>query len=425
MRILFNPSGTHVKNGVLKIRLDLYPDVTDKTYTCQYVDVFDREPTEDELNDAAKLALIPTHKQLNPCLCHFVEVPENIDKATLQAYIQKLFDADALETLDNALIQANSAHLVSPYIRSKAKLNAPKISGKSDDVIASVNTKLAALSVQGSEDGHSQPLSPQSITCGPDVIDRAGSDNMGNYTGIWTTNPANADGTIDTVQVWATVTLQHFQAGTFYGSSGSFTCRDATGDLGNVTAGSKQTFTGLSISVQTGDYIGSYCTYGSFEYDSGGTEYYTAGNYCNEGQSHSYAGTGRTDSIQGTGTESGGTDKSSSDSGTGADESAGAAALAGSESGSGAESLGPRDFGTSDSGTGAEGTPAGTASLVVSDSGQATEYAHILGLWETLFGQDAGRGSDSLRVLAVRGGHETGLRAGPGRVGLPQKEVKL
>jgi len=117
-------------------------------------------------------------------------------------------------------------------------------------------------------------------------------------------------------------------------------------------------------------------------------------------------------------------EKTSAEAGAGL-ESVFGRGMARGETGSGAESLHSRSFWQPDVGSGIEGTPSGTALILACDAGQAAEYAHILGLWEVLFGGDAGRGSDSLKGLAVTGGHETGLRAGPGRVGIPHKEVKL
>ena len=105
MRIVFNPSGTHIHKGFLKVRVDLYPESADKTYALHYVDHFDREPTEEELADEAKLALIPTHKEVNPCLCHFMVIAVDDTPDEILQMAKDLFDNDTVAQLDNFLSQ--------------------------------------------------------------------------------------------------------------------------------------------------------------------------------------------------------------------------------------------------------------------------------------------------------------------------------
>ena len=99
----FNDSGTHTKNGWLKVRFDLCYGQGNKTYPLHYVDHFDREPAEEELADESLLALIPTHKELNPCLCHFITVDPDTTREELEAKVREVFDADTLSQLDNLL----------------------------------------------------------------------------------------------------------------------------------------------------------------------------------------------------------------------------------------------------------------------------------------------------------------------------------
>lgn len=76
-------------------------------------------------------------------------------------------------------------------------------------------------------------------------------------TGIDLTNPANDTGTLTSFEIWTVENCTTSKVGTFSGSSGTFTMRDYE-SIGAITAGSKQTFTGKSCDVQTGDYIGFY-----------------------------------------------------------------------------------------------------------------------------------------------------------------------
>ena len=117
MRIKFEPTGTHIRNGKLKIRLDFYPDPSYKTYAMQNIDVFARELTEEEsekenLGDGAfhftKKAkelqkLVPTKKQLNPFLCHFISIDPDMTRGELTSYIKTNFKKNTLSQLDDIL----------------------------------------------------------------------------------------------------------------------------------------------------------------------------------------------------------------------------------------------------------------------------------------------------------------------------------
>lgn len=119
------------------------------------------------------------------------------------------------------------------------------------------------------------------IDMGSPAINR-GSTFPTNYTIIEKANPANEAGTITSVEIWANTNLSDVEVATFYytGVFSRYTTRD-THFIGAVTSGSKQTFSGLSIDVQTGDYIGIFYYPGIMEIDtSGGTEMmYKAGDH--------------------------------------------------------------------------------------------------------------------------------------------------
>jgi hypothetical protein len=79
----------------------------------------------------------------------------------------------------------------------------------------------------------------------------------GGATFIDLANPANDTGVITSVELWFTANHTGVKVGTFYGSGTDYTNRDFA-TIGNVTGGSKQTFSGLSIDVTSGDFIGVY-----------------------------------------------------------------------------------------------------------------------------------------------------------------------
>lgn len=98
------------------------------------------------------------------------------------------------------------------------------------------------------------------IDIGPGAIERSSGYGEGK-TVIDLTNPANDTGVLDTVEVWAYSNITGFKIGTFSGSGTSYDDRDYA-TIGSVSAGSKRTFTGLSIDVVTGDFLGVYCATG-------------------------------------------------------------------------------------------------------------------------------------------------------------------
>lgn len=100
-------------------------------------------------------------------------------------------------------------------------------------------------------------------------------------------------------------------AATFSGSGTSWTYR-ASANIGNVTKGSTQTFTGLSIAVSSGDLIGYYATAGEIAGDNvstGGSGLVKSGNHCTAEGAQTYGAitTYYHQSVYGTGATSGGT----------------------------------------------------------------------------------------------------------------------
>lgn len=146
------------------------------------------------------------------------------------------------------------------------------------------------------------------IDVGPGATDRA-SRGYNEYTCIDLANPANATGNIDTFELWfGTDAGSNVVAGTMTGSGTSYTPHDSVA-IGNVTAGSKQTFTGLTCDVSMGDYAAAFFN-GTIERStSGGSGVYVklhtqwAAGTQTYGLDANYA-----ISIYGTGTEAGGTD---------------------------------------------------------------------------------------------------------------------
>jgi len=131
------------------------------------------------------------------------------------------------------------------------------------------------------------------ITIGSDAIDRVSSYGNTSYTAFDTTNPASADCTVYKLEIYCVSghNATALKIGVFYGSSTSWTYRAGT-TIGAVTAGSKQTFTGLSFAAQTGDIVGFYDTSAWIENDNssgGGHLLQKAGDHCKAEGAQTYA----------------------------------------------------------------------------------------------------------------------------------------
>lgn len=142
------------------------------------------------------------------------------------------------------------------------------------------------------------------IDIGAAAIDRAAYVS-GNSTCLDLTNPANATGTITSVQVYInTAVTGNFRVGTFYLVSGTdYKCRSSVG-LGALAVG-LNTINGLSLPVVAGDFIGWYFT-GSGAIDRtdyGGSSAFVSGEYIDAGDQATYTAGVRLYSLYGTGTE--------------------------------------------------------------------------------------------------------------------------
>lgn len=139
------------------------------------------------------------------------------------------------------------------------------------------------------------------IDVGTAAIDRGTYKTQG-YTRVLIANAANDDGSLDTVEIWAYMDLSGAKVGTFFGSGTDYTPRDYT-LLGAVSSGSKQTFSGLDIEVESGDLVGLYCSGGMVESDSSGGDgvYQKSGDQFSAGQQTYVFDSGDTVSLYATG----------------------------------------------------------------------------------------------------------------------------
>lgn len=149
MRVAFNPSGTHVSGGRLRMRVDVYPSDKDKTYARQYVDKPTRPLTQAEMDDPALAALVPKVKSLNPCLCHFITVSSSTPRLDLAKLMQSMFDKSTLGQLDTLLSQTEIP-LAAVNEVMKTKLGNGLPVGLVDEaaLVDSVNARFNGLEVK-------------------------------------------------------------------------------------------------------------------------------------------------------------------------------------------------------------------------------------------------------------------------------------
>ena len=140
------------------------------------------------------------------------------------------------------------------------------------------------------------------IDVGSPAINRDAYVDNG-YTYVLKDNPANADGKIESVDLYTKGALSGCTIATFYVVVGSTLCARDSHYIGDVPGYSLQQFSGLDIEVHTGEYIGLYFSGGSMESDESGYAgiWYVSGDYTSgEKTFSSYAGD--TISLYGTGT---------------------------------------------------------------------------------------------------------------------------
>lgn len=101
------------------------------------------------------------------------------------------------------------------------------------------------------------------IDIGPDAIDRASTITLTSFTCVPKDNPANASGIITAGEIWLATEFggNDCWVGTFSAAGNVLTCRDSE-SIGSISSGSKQTFSGMDVTVESGDYIGSFAKSG-------------------------------------------------------------------------------------------------------------------------------------------------------------------
>lgn len=122
---------------------------------------------------------------------------------------------------------------------------------------------------------HMESKDASAIDVGSSATNRGNQTGVDNRTFVSKANPANATGTLKTLEIWASVNLVNCQVASFYVVAGNnLSTRDSC-YIGGVTAGSKQIFD-IELGIESGDYLGIYSTTGRMEMDIAGGDGYWA-----------------------------------------------------------------------------------------------------------------------------------------------------
>jgi hypothetical protein len=149
---------------------------------------------------------------------------------------------------------------------------------------ATYHVRAYAINSEGTSYGEEIDITTPNLDVGSDAINRDGLWVVG-YTLIDMANPSLVNGVINNVKLWYATPATGVKVGTYFGSGTDYTCR-ASASLGNVAADVLVEFTGLSIAVQEGDFIGVFANTGYIEVSATGGDglYYKGGDQTGSGQ---------------------------------------------------------------------------------------------------------------------------------------------
>lgn len=313
---VINKSGCVVRKGNVQLRLDFYLEPTDPRYDDRHLYQVDTTSAEylagysGELNTDTSFVNQAAYELWKESLPH---IWQNTPFHSHFLYLNPNFTEDDIKTeIDFHLPNFYKAFQdrwdeVKGGMRhgwATEKRIRPKNYSGDIERVAQCQNRIDSLIVFSykpkGEEGKEYPATE--IDIGSAATDR-NITMSATYTTIDLANPANDTGTIDTFEIWADSNLDGTnKVGTFHGSGTDYTNRDGE-TIGTVTAGSKQTFTGLTIDVTTGDFAGIYFSAGTLERlnEGGSNIYWISGDQFGTGQQTYTIANGDSISLYGTG----------------------------------------------------------------------------------------------------------------------------
>lgn len=279
-----NKSGCHVHNGNCQIRLDFYLEPEDVRYYDRYLYLVDETSPEylagypgevdkdgnpvDQAEYDKWWEGLPRVWVNTPFHSHFVYLPadftEDDIKAQIDIHLGNFYQAfqDGWDA-----VQGGMRHGWDTKTRTRpTDYSKVETSVEYDARVAACEATLSSLTeFQHKPEGETQgEIFPATeIDIGSAALPRAAYQDSDRYTLVDAVNPANDTGVIDYCEIYANVAnSDDTWVGTFSASGNVLTCRDSV-SLGDITAGSKQTFSSLDIDVVSGDYFGMHDKTGS------------------------------------------------------------------------------------------------------------------------------------------------------------------
>jgi len=309
---IIEPTGSQIHKSRIILRFDLYLTPDAPGYNLHHVEklIIPKEGYTGKAEEYQHwLDNLPTKWVDNPFLCVFVTVNTTDNNAaikdlvqtiTVQAYnywVNNTGNLRNVNTIINPILRPNKLENDKTSIIEKAIRLHDILTNKNDFAI---NPNLSI----GLPSNLSYVYAADPIDVGSAATNRGGSTTITSEdeytsTNIDYSNAANDDGSIDTVEIWLTEQYSgcSIRAATFDNTTGTtFVCRDVE-VLGDVSSGSKQTFSGLDMTIETGDYIGLDDTgtadiddFIKIESDGSGGDgvYYVGGSHCVVSNSASY-----------------------------------------------------------------------------------------------------------------------------------------
>jgi hypothetical protein len=419
----------HIHKGLLKVGVSVYPAETDRCYKLHYVskaiipETGIPEGLEGEDLQAC-LDSLPHIWELNPAFTHFIRIDPSLTKTQLEQEIQRIFTPDLLTSAD-AFLSTRGKEERADFSRFRKMMANAEVLGnglvlpKDADFKAILEAKHNDFKdFAGELDGKGKilPYEGGTIDVGQSAIDdRGSSSDISEKTAVEGSNAANEAGEITSVSFWLSIsnpTLGDIWFGTFSASGDVLTCRDSE-STGPQAFGSPQVASGLHISVEVGDYIGTCSRTAhstAIERDLTGYDHiwWVNGEYIDPSDSTTfYNFAADTISLYGEG-EAAVTEKQSSDTGSGADAKASGnpvATLTKTETGAGVEAHLGRDIHLGETGGGLDAVAQAEAILTRAETGAGVEAL----LDRAIVLIEAGAGLDALEdLIATILGTETG-----------------
>lgn len=317
---IVNKTGCTVRKGNCQIRIDFFLEPADPRYADRYLYLVDTTSPEylagypGELNpdgtpvDQAAYddwwASLPRVWTNTPFHSHFIYLPATFteqdikDKITL--HLPNFYAAfqDRWDEIPGGMRHGwDTKTRIRPKDYSKTDTPA-EYAARVDACQAALDALTEISDKPRVEGGGTFPATL--IDIGHPAEYDANDIGVPSYTYLTLYNPANATGSLDTIEMYIhTAVTTGITVGTLYGSGTSYTSRDYQA-LGNFSTGYQTT--GCDIDVEAGDFIGFYSTTGRLKRRSGNGVYRKSGDQFGAGaQTYTLVNASYSFSLYGTG----------------------------------------------------------------------------------------------------------------------------